>query len=288
MSHILGGKKIKDEIKERLTTEFSRLPETLGLAIIQVGEREDSIAYINHKKKFGKDIGAHVEHFTFPDRTSEDQLISLIEKLNTDDSVHGIILQLPLPEYLDEKRIIFSIDSHKDVDGLTPHNIALLYQNKRGLVPATARGVVTLLDYYDIDIEGKDVVVIGRSDLAGKPIALSLLNRNATVTMCHSHTENLEQKTLEADIIIVATGVKHLIKKEHVTKDQIIIDVGIHSVASEKEEFEIPETKYTGDVDFDEVAPLVAGITPVPGGVGQLTVACLYENLLDAYVISRM
>jgi len=284
---LLSGKEIKEEIKVGLAERISSVEEKISLAIIQVGNREDSNAYIAHKKKFGEEIGVDVAVHTFPERTSEEDIIREINKLNFNEAVHGIILQLPIPEYLDSKRIIESIDTSKDVDGLTERNVSLLYQNRKSVVPATARGVLTLLDYYDIPVQGKNVVVVGRSLLAGKPIANTLLNRNATVTICHSYTENLDKITKGADILIVACGVKHLIKKNFVNAEQIVIDVGIHSVISEKDELEIPGKKYTGDVDFAEVSKIVSAITPVPGGIGQLTVACLYENLLDVYFEAR-
>lgn len=279
----LSGKIIKKEIGEALKERIQGFDEKLSLSIIQIGNREDSTAYIEQKNKFGEEIGVDVSIHKFSERTSEDEVISLIEKLNSDNSVTGIIVQLPIPEYLDEKRIINSIDVGKDVDGLTFKNLALLYQNKRGILPATARAVMTLVDYYDIEASGKNVVVVGRSMLAGKPIAMSFLNRNATVTICHSQTKDLPSITKTADIIVVATGVKHLIKKEHVKDGQIVIDVGIHSVMSEKGELEIANKKYTGDVDSKEVSEIVEALSPVPGGVGQLTVACLFENLLDVY-----
>ncbi len=280
---ILSGKEIKEGIKGRLHDIRSEIDDDISLAIIQVGERDDSAAYIKHKKKFGENIGVEVKHIEFPERTSEEDIIAEIEQLNNDNSVYGIIVQLPIPEYLDKRRIIESIDHHKDVDGLTSHNIARLYSRKASLVPATARGVVALLDYYDIDIAGKKAVVVGRSELAGMPIALCLLSRNATVSVCHSKTEDLKSETKTADILVVAAGVPHLITKEFVKNGATVIDVGIHNVSSPKAELEIPGKKYTGDVDFDDIEAVASGITPVPGGVGQLTVACLYENLFDAY-----
>lgn len=283
MSEILSCKHIKEEIRSHLKNVIERNDLKIKLSILQIGERKDSNAYIEHKKKFAEYIGVDVEHIKIPERTSEEEVLHHVHKLNGDEKVHGIILQLPIPEYLDKERILEAIDHRKDVDGLTPENIARLYSNQKGLVPATARGVVTLLDYYNEPIEGKSAVVIGRSVLAGKPIAMSLLNRNATVTICHSTTENLEEITKKADIVVVAAGVPELVGKKHITKNQVIIDVGIHSVFDAKGELEIAGKKYIGDVDFKEVSKNVRRITPVPGGVGQLTVACLYENLLDAF-----
>jgi len=284
---ILSGKEIKEEIRESLKEKIQSFEEKLCLAIVKVGDRSDSDAYIKQKEKFGIEIGVDVKIFSFSERTSEEEIMGQIEKLNSDETVHGIILQLPIPEYLDEKRIIESIDKSKDVDGLTSFNVSLLYKNKKSVVPATARGVLTLLDYYDIPVQGKNVVVVGRSLLAGKPIALGLLNRNATVTICHSHTEDLKKITKGADILIVVCGVKHLITEEYVSKNQIVIDVGIHDNNTDKGELEEPNKKYTGDVDFKEVSKVVSAITPVPGGVGQMTVASLYENLMDVYLESK-
>ena len=287
MTHILSGTNIKEEIKSHLKDVALEIDEKISLVIIQVGERDDSSAYIKHKKKFGSDIGVNVIHSQFPERTSEEDIIDEIQKYNNDQDVYGIILQLPIPEYLDRHRIIEAIDKHKDIDGLTSFSISRLYAHKPVLVPATARGVVSLLDYYDIELEGKHAVVIGRSELAGMPIGLSLLSRNATVTMCHSYTQDLENITKTADILVVAAGVPHLITKKYLKKDAVVIDVGIHNVSDPKAESEIPGKKYTGDVDFDKVKEKASYITPVPGGVGPMTISMLLKNTLLARELHR-
>lgn len=283
MAEILECKTIKKEIKEHLKGVISRNELEIGLAIVQVGERDDSNAYIQHKKKFGKEIGVHVEHVKISERTSEEEIMHHIEKLNANEKIHGIILQLPIPDYLDKERILKTIDTKKDIDGLAPENIAKLYSGHKGFVPATARGVVKLLDYYGEQLEGKTALVIGRSILAGKPIALSLLNRNMTVQIAHSYTKDLKNLAKQADYLVVAAGVPEMVTKDFVRKDQVVIDVGIHSRLDPKGELEVKGRRYTGDVDFDTVEKKVRAISPVPGGVGQLTVACLYENLLDAF-----
>ena len=283
MAKILECKQVKEEVKKHLKSVISNNELKITLAIIQVGERDDSNAYIEHKKKFGKEIGVTVEHIKIPERTSEEEILHHIERINADEKIYGVILQLPLPDYLDKERILQAIDPRKDVDGLTPENRARLYSNQEGFVPATARGVVKLLDYYDEELEGKSVLVIGRSFLAGRPIAMSLLNRNMTVTVAHSYSENLEKIAQKADYLVVAAGVPEMVTKDFVHKDQVVIDVGIHSKLSPKGELEVKGKRYTGDVNFDDVENIVRAISPVPGGVGQLTIACLFENLLDAF-----
>jgi methylenetetrahydrofolate dehydrogenase (NADP+) / methenyltetrahydrofolate cyclohydrolase len=283
MAKILECKQIKEEVKEHLKSVISNSDLEIALTIIQIGERDDSNAYIEHKKKFGKEIGVKVEHIKIPERTSEEEVLQHIEHINANEKIHGVILQLPIPDYLDKERILQAIDPRKDVDGLTIENRARLYSNQEGFVPATARGVVKLLDYYDEELEGKSVLVIGRSFLAGKPIAMSLLNRNMTVTMAHSYSENISDMSKKADYLVVAAGVPEMITKDFVHKNQVVIDVGIHSNLNPKGELEVKGKRYTGDVDFDDVENIVRAISPVPGGVGQLTVASLYENLLDAF-----
>ncbi|NQV88517.1 MAG: bifunctional 5,10-methylenetetrahydrofolate dehydrogenase/5,10-methenyltetrahydrofolate cyclohydrolase [Parcubacteria group bacterium] len=283
MAKILDGKIIRDKIQRELAEAVSKLPSKPKLVIIQVGDNPDSNAYVNQKKIFGEKIGVAVELCKFDDSIGEEVIAENIEELNSDKSTNGIIVQLPLPTHLDASKLISNIDPNKDVDGLTPVNVRKLFENDpSGFVPATAKGVLSLLDYYSIPLEGKRVTVIGRSVLVGKPIALTLLARNATVTVCHRKTKDLIKETKDADIIIVAAGCPGLISAEHVSFGQTVVDVGINLISGKKFNEEIVGKKFVGDVDFEAVKNIVSAISPVPGGVGPMTVASLFENLLKA------
>ena len=215
-------------------------------------------------------------HIHLPKDVNETDVLNEIKSLNHDESVHGIILQLPVPKYLHKEVLIEAIHHSKDVDGLTSKNVKGLWVGSDlSLIPATARGVLTLLKHYDIDVRGKKVVVIGRSTLVGKPTAMLMLKENATVSICHSETPNIETYTLDADIIISAVGRPRFITRYHVRPGQVVIDIGIT--------VDDIDNKCKGDIDFDEVAPLVRAISPVPGGVGPMTVLSLFQNLLDVY-----
>lgn len=275
---LLSGKTIKDEISQILHKDISASGEIPSLAIIQVGENEQSNLYIKQKIKFGELIGARVIHCHLPEEITEDDLIFEIRKFNNDKSIHGIIVQLPIPKHLNERKILDAILYEKDVDGLGSIQTGLLYVGKtKSMIPATTRGIISLLDYNKIEIAGKNVVVIGRSNLVGKPTAISFLNLNATVTICHSHTKDLKKITRLADILIVACGRPKFITREFVGDGQIIVDVGIHKT----------ELGLCGDVDFEDVKDLVSAITPVPGGVGPMTVVSLFQNLWDAFCSQR-
>src|SRR3989338_10876312 len=292
-SKILDGRIVRDQIAQKLKAEISRLRSKPKLVIIQVGDLPESNTYIRQKILFGQKIGAIVDHQKLPENISQKNLQTTISKLNTDPSVTGIIVQMPIPKSLDKNQIIDSINPQKDVDGLTSINLKLLWENrKEGHIPATTKGILTLLDYYKIPIAGKHVVVVGRSFLVGKPTALAFLNRDATVTITHSKSKNLPSITKTADILVVATGKAKLISRNHVSSGQVVVDVGIN-VINDKPSFAKatdgkPETepigrKLVGDVDFDTVKNIVAAISPVPGGVGPMTVASLFENLLETY-----
>lgn len=279
---ILDGKKINREICEDLRTKVAiRVADGYSkpvLAVVQIGNNKESTRYIEHKKKFGHSIGMEVLHVHLPESISQEELQKEINALNTDDTVHGIIVQLPLPNHIDRDTLIESINPKKDVDGLTSENIRALWVNdKKAILPATTRGILTMLSFYDIAVLGKKVVVIGRSTLVGKPTALALINKGATVTVCHSATERLEYHTLDADIIISAVGSPRLISSHCVRPHQIVIDVGTTFIMDEEVQ------KLKGDVDFDEVSKIVAAISPVPGGVGPLTVCSLFQNVFDVY-----
>lgn len=279
---ILDGKKINKEIAEDLRTKIAIKSDDgfskPTLAIIQVGNNKESAKYIEHKKKFGHSVGAEVLHVHLPETIENVELQKEISNLNDDESVHGIIIQLPLPPHIDRDAALEAVAPEKDVDGLTAQNVKALWVNDAAaILPATTRGILTMLSYYDIDVKGKNVVVIGRSTLVGKPTAMALTNRGATVTVCHSGTENLAYHTLDADIVVSATGSPRLIGGHHVKPKQVIIDVGTTFIKDEEVE------KLKGDVDFEAVAAVVAAISPVPGGIGPLTVSSLFQNLFDAY-----
>jgi len=269
---ILDGKKLSISIKDELKIVVSEMILKPKMVIFVVGEDERSKAYIKSKIKFGQDIGALVEVKNFPVEISGSDLINEIKKANADESVDGIILQMPVPDTIDSKKVIDSILPHKDVDGLTSTNTVLLYDGKPFVVPATARGVVSLLRHYGEDPEGKHVVVLGRSKLAGKAIAQAMLANNATVTICHSKTKDLQKIISLADIVVSATGVTGLLENM-ITKDQIIVDVGIS----------VGEKGLVGDIS-EEVKKLAKAYTPVPKGVGPMTVASLFQNLYECSV----
>ena len=283
LAKMLSGIPVRDAIADTLK-EFviNRAISKLSiphLAIIQIGDLDESSAYIRQKKIFGEKIGATVTHVQFAGDVSEKSVISKIHKLNEDESVHGIIVQLPLPGHIDTERVIEAIDPSKDVDGLTSKNVKRLIGNDgKGIVPATARGVLALCRAYNIDPKGKHVVVIGRSVLVGKPIAELFLNEGATVTVCHKQTKRLADHTVRANILIVAAGAPGLIRARHVREGQVVIDVGITAKASRSKN---GLRKLVGDVDAKCVSRIVKGLSPVPGGVGPLTVASLFENLCE-------
>jgi methylenetetrahydrofolate dehydrogenase (NADP+) / methenyltetrahydrofolate cyclohydrolase len=285
---ILEGKTLGLKILEELKGKLKNLSSRPALAIIQVGDKEESSLYIKRKKEFGEKAGFLVQHLEFSYSVTQENLIEEIEKLNQDNNINGIIVQLPLPNHLDFFEIIESIDPSKDVDGLHSKNFRkLIAGNENGLVPATAKGVLNILDFYKILVSGKNVVVIGRSVLVGRPIALLLSGRNATVTVAHSHTENLEKISKSADILVVAIGVPKKINKNFVSEGQIIIDVGINSVSGGKLQEEVQKRGIVGDVDFEEVKNIVSAITPVPGGIGPMTVSALFQNVLKAYELQK-
>lgn len=269
---LLLGRTTREALIPGLIQRIKALKRVPTLAIIQVGDREDSNSYIKMKKAFSQKIGAEVRHIKLSETISQAELIKSIIDLNADESVDGIIVQLPLPASIDRNVVVESIDSKKDADGLTSHATT---------VPATARGVIELLNYYQIPLKGKTVTVIGRSALVGAPIATLCSNAGAHVIVCHRGTPDLTVETLKADIVIVAAGKPNLIGREHVKSGQVIIDVGINTVKGDKLEDEVEDTKLVGDVDFEAVKDVVKAITPVPGGVGPMTVLALFENLVD-------
>ncbi len=274
MSLTLDGKKIRETRLPTLKAEFLTLPSVPTLAIVQVGDRADSNSYINQKKIFGEKIGVKTWHLKFTEDVGQEKVIEEIKNLNLDPEIQGIIAQLPLPEGWDKKSVINSIAPEKDVDGLTAVNQEKFYAgDASAFVPATARGVMTMLDFYNISITGKKAVVVGRSELVGKPIAQLLKMRGAEVEVCHRQTLDVPAVTRTADVLVVAAGNPKMIKVDFVKERSVVVDVGINKTL---------DGVLCGDVDFENVKDKVQAISPVPGGVGPLTVLSLFENLLLA------
>lgn len=273
MANIIDGKKIsaqvKDECKERVKKEGLEVT----LAVIQVGTDPASTVYVGNKKKACEYIGIRSLAYELPEETTEKELLALVNKLNEDDSVHGILVQLPLPPHMDEDKVIQAISPKKDVDGFHPQSVGALSIGQPGFVSCTPAGIIQLLKRSGVEMDGKECVIIGRSNIVGKPMALLMIRENATVTVCHSHTKNLKEVTKRADILIVAIGKPKFITKEYVKEGAVVIDVGIHRNEN---------NKLCGDVDFDDVEPIASAITPVPGGVGPMTIAMLMNNCMEA------
>lgn len=275
---LLDGKVVKKEVLEELKELVKGLERPLGLTVIQVGEDEASKVYVRQKEKMAEELGFNFNHIKLKEDVTQEKLLKIIDKLNKDDNVDGVLVQMPIPKHLDSKVVQNRISPLKDVDGLTDINAGCLVHNKDGLVPCTPQGIVDLLEYYKIPIEGKNVTIVGRSDLVGKPLASLMTNHNATVSLCHSKTSNLNLFTTNADILVVAVGKAKLIKENQIKEGAVIVDVGIN-----RQE----DGKLCGDVDFESVKDKVSYITPVPGGVGQMTVAELAKNTYKAYKLRK-
>ncbi len=273
MSKIIDGKKIRNEILDELKKQVKQYMIKPCLAVIQIGDDEASNTYIKSKEKACNEIGIYFKHIKFSETTKEIEVINKILELNNDEYVHGILLQLPLPSGFNQDKLINYIARNKDVDGLTDINIGKIFNNKPGLVSCTPQGIMKLLECENVDVAGKNVTIVGRSNLVGKPLLGLMLNKDATVTICHSKTENLKKHTKNADILVVAVGKKHFITEDMVKEDAIVIDVGINR----------ENGKLYGDVDYDKVKAKVKKITPVPGGVGPMTVAMLMSNVIASY-----
>lgn len=264
----LISKKILDKVKEKIQKDNLKL----CLAIILVGDNEASKIYVRNKEKACEYAGIKCDKYLLDNSTSEKDIMNLISRLNNDNNVTGIILQSPMPSHIDFDRCASSIIYYKDVDGFTGDNIYNLYMNNEELVPCTVKGIIRLLEEYSIEIEGKHVVIVGRGNIVGKPLINAMINRNATVTVCHSKTKNLENICKTADILISAVGKPNLITKEMIKDNIVVVDVGISRT----------NNKVVGDTNFDEIKDKCSYITPVPGGVGPMTVAMIMENLLIA------
>lgn len=275
---IIDGKKVREDKLKDLKRRIDGLDKKLTLVVVKVGNDVASGVYVKQKERLAKEIGVNFISRVLPSDVTESELIGVINEYNMDGLVNGIIVQLPLPKHINETRVVNTIDVNKDVDGLTILNTGKLFQNMDTLVSCTSSGIIDLLDYYNIEISGKNAVVIGRSLLVGKPVSMLLNNRNATVTMCHSKTENLSEITRNADIIIVAIGVPNFLTSDMVKEGAVVIDVGINRV----------DGKLVGDANFESLKEKCSYITPVPGGVGQMTVYELYENVYKTLKLKNM
>lgn len=273
MAQIIDGKKISTEVKEELKQKVAAEGLEVTLAVIQVGNDPASTVYVGNKKKACEYIGIRSLAYELPEETTEEELLNLVRDLNAREDVHGILVQLPLPAHINEDKVIQTISPLKDVDGFHPQSVGALSIGQKGFVSCTPAGVIELLKRSDFEIEGKECVIVGRSNIVGKPMALLMLRENATVTICHSRTKNLKAVTKRADILIVAIGKPKFIDDSYVKDGAVVIDVGIHRDEN---------NKLCGDVDFASVEPKASAITPVPGGVGPMTIAMLMNNCVEA------
>ena len=273
MAEIIDGKEVAQHIRKEVSEEVRKLKEETGivpgLAAVLVGSNPASEIYVRNKRKACGEAGIYSEEYKLPEETTESDLLSLIKELNEDKKIHGILVQLPLPKHINEAKILRAVSPLKDIDGFHPENVGYLVEGNPRFIPCTPHGIIRLLDYYKIEMQGKEAVVVGRSNIVGKPVALLLLHRHATVTICHSRTKPLEDVTRRADILVAAIGRANFITGDMVKEGVVVIDVGINRN---------PDGKLTGDVDFEQVKEKASYITPVPGGVGPMTIAMLLWN----------
>ena len=276
MAFLIDGKKISTEIKDEVKAKVAELKEQgieVCLAVVQVGNNPASCVYVNNKKKACEYVGFRSVSHELPEETTEAELLKLIDDLNNDDSVNGILVQLPLPKHMDENKVIDAISPYKDVDGFHLMNVGALSTGQKGFISCTPYGIIELLKRSNIEIEGKHCVIIGRSNIVGKPMGMLLLRENGTVTTVHSKTKNIKDITKQADILIAAIGKPRFVDDTYVKEGAVVIDVGINRDEN---------NKLCGDVDFDKVEPIASAITPVPGGVGPMTIAMLMKNCLES------
>ena len=273
---ILDGKAVAKHIRENIAKEVENLRHEgihPGLAVVLVGNNSASLVYVRNKGEACRTAGIHSEEHRLPEDTSEAELVKLIDKLNNDNRIHGILVQLPLPERINKENILKAISPEKDVDGFHEINMGRLMTGHDGLVPCTPLGIIKLLEHYHIPVEGKNAVIVGRSNIVGKPVALMLLHRNATVTICHTRTKNMSELCRQADILIAAVGRIHMISGDMIKEGAVVVDVGINRQDN---------GKLAGDVDFAAASEKASWITPVPGGVGPMTIAMLLYNTVKA------
>ena len=282
MAKILNGKEVSQRIKDELKEEVKKLKNDNifpGLAVIIVGDDPASRVYVNSKKKACEEIGIYSQEYALPENTTQDELLDLVEKLNGDTKINGILVQLPLPSHIDEEAVINAISPKKDVDAFHPVNVGKIMIGNYDFLPCTPAGVMELIKESGIDISGKECVVVGRSNIVGKPQAMLLLHQNGTVTICHSRTKDLAEKTKNADILIAAVGKPNFITGDMIKEGAVVIDVGINRIAPKK---------LVGDVDFESAEKKASAITPVPGGVGPMTIAMLMKNTVKAAIIQKL
>lgn len=276
MPQIIDGKRISQEIKDELKERVAQLKaegKEIALAVIQVGEDPASSVYVRNKKRACEYIGIESVAYEVPETTTQEELLTIIQECNENPKINGILVQLPLPKHIDEDTVIKAIAPEKDVDGFHPQSVGAMTIGEPGFLPCTPAGIIQLLKRSDIQIEGKECVIVGRSNIVGKPMALLLLRENGTVTICHSRTKDLREVTKRADILVVAIGKPKFIDETYVKEGAVVIDVGIHRNEA---------NKLCGDVDYEKVAPHTSAITPVPGGVGPMTIAMLMNNCVES------
>ncbi len=277
MAEIIDGKKVAEHLRKGVREEVKKLREESGivpgLAAVLVGNNPASQIYVRNKRKACEEVGIYSEEHNLLEETTESDLLSLVERLNYDEKIHGILVQLPLPKQVNESKILKAVSPLKDIDGFHPENMGLLVEGNPRFIPCTPYGIIKLLDYYGIEIQGKEAVVVGRSNIVGKPVSLLLLHRHATVTICHSRTRTLPEVTRRADILIAAIGRARFITDDMVKEGAVVIDVGINR---------LPDGKLSGDVDFERVGEKASYITPVPGGVGPMTIGMLLWNTFSS------
>ncbi len=277
MAILINGKEVSLSVRERIKNEVARFAsehnKAPGLAVVIVGNDPASEVYVRNKHKACLEVGMYSEVHTLPEETTEEELLGLVDKLNADEKINGILVQLPLPKHLDSEKVILRINPEKDVDAFHPQNVGKIMIGNYSFLPCTPAGVMELLKYYNIDVCGKHCVIIGRSNIVGKPQSMLMLKENATVTICHSRTANLREITKRADILVAAVGKPDFVTPDMVKEGAVVVDVGINRNA---------DGKLCGDVDFAAVEPIASYITPVPGGVGPMTITMLLQNTLTA------
>ena len=286
MARIIDGKAISAQIKEEVKARVAEYREKgieICLAVIQVGNDPASSVYVGNKKKACEFVGIKSLAYELPEETTQEELLALIGELNGRNDVNGILVQLPLPEHIDEDKVIKTISPLKDVDGFHPQSVGALCIGQKGFVSCTPAGIIELLKRSDVEISGKECVVIGRSNIVGKPMSLLLLRENGTVTICHSRTADLKSVTKRADILVAAVGKPKLITREYVKEGAVVIDVGIHRMGTSA----TGKSILCGDGDYDDVEPVASAITPVPGGVGPMTIAMLMKNCVDSVELQK-
>lgn len=277
MGELIDGRKVSEDTRQEISDKVSKLKKEKGvipgLAAVLVGDNPASDIYVRNKRKACEKAGMYSEEHRLSGETSEDELLELVNRLNNDEKIHGILVQLPLPDHIDDSKILRAVSPAKDVDGFHPENVGLLVSGNPRFVSCTPYGIIKMLDYYGIDPKGKEAVVVGRSNIVGKPVSMLLLHRHATVTICHSRTRDLGEVTRRADILVAAIGRANMITEDMVRERAVVIDVGINRK---------DDGKLTGDVDFDKVSQKASYITPVPGGVGPMTITMLLWNTLES------